>query len=322
MKCCAIDVTSRQTSPALLAALLTVSACVLTACKVPNLSGFVDSATAVQSSMVQAGVEYRPIVEEFAPNQLDQFNEDWATVEGATDALVEYAQSINEIAAAGRDGAKGAKELADSVDQLVGRVGQFGIAASEITSVITDLYGIGAQAIAVKKLADTTEDAQAYIDAICTILADRVIDELADDLDLVQVAAEVEIDDAFPEVSENYDSLLESRKTLVTGLAEEQPDAWPPATVSQLAQVDQALAGLQPRYDEYQDALRQSRRLREEQKRLFAQLAISLRAFAEEHRALKASIESNSQFSLTTVQHATSEIRVIMGRIREIRDDG
>jgi len=120
-------------------AFLLALASLLPACRLPDVSSFVESSVVVRTSMGQAGAEYRPFVEEFVPDRLDRFDADWARFEEACDALIEYAQSLDAIVAAGKTGADGAKELAASVDALVGRVGVSGIAASEITGVIADV---------------------------------------------------------------------------------------------------------------------------------------------------------------------------------------
>ncbi len=306
--------------------LLVALALWLPACAQPDVSGFVESTIAVRSSLAHAGSAFRPFIEQRTPDLLERFDEDWANVLDASDALVEYARSLDAIVAAGRTGPQGAADLAEGVDRLVGRVGGAGVAASEITAVIADVYGIAATAVAARRLSEAVGEAHPYVDAVCRILEQDVVLEIEDDLLVIYEAVLADIDDRYSDVAGNYERLIDRRTRLLERLAGADVASWsseePARALAQLEQVDAVLARLEGRREAHQRDIRAAELRRDAQRDLLRRLAATLRALAAEHATLRATVEAHREFSMTSVRRAAHELAKLVDQIREIESNG
>lgn len=309
----------RTCSSILLCALPAVT---LVGCQLPDLSGFAASAITVRSSLGQARSIYRPFVVQYNKSETEQFDLSWKTIETATDALVEYAQSLEAIAAAGKKGAEGAAELVGSIDKLTTKFGAAGLVGSEAANTFVALYGEAAKGMAAHTLAATTERAQPLIDAICTILAEKVADNLGARIPIIFDVIKSRIEARYRDVDKAFDELVEKRSALLNPLRNNEPADWADSDVNNLAKLDAVLLRLQPRRDAFQQELADARKLQARQERLFMQMGVTFRAFAAEHRSIRATLEANRAFTLTNVQHAAGELDKLIERIEEIRDNG
>lgn len=303
--------------------LLGAFATLLTGCRLPDITGFSESAATLRASLDQAEAAYAP----FVGDNLDQaqkrdFDDNWKKIEGSADALVAYAQSLDALVSAGKKGSEGAKELAGSVDQLLSRVGVAGIAASEITSMASDVWGLAAQGIAAKQLAEATGEAHPYVDAICRVIADKVAANLANDFDTIYEKVQSEIDGAHPDVSGAWDLLTARRARLTSSIAGQDPSSWAQTDLDQLNKIDLLLTQLRPQAEKWKKRIREAERLRDTQKALMLQIGAAARALASEHGALKAAILANKTLNMTNVMFASEGLRDLVNRVEEIKDNG
>jgi len=303
--------------------LIILAATTVGGCQVPDLAGFSQSAITVRTSLGEAKSIYRPFVVQYDQTEIKTFDDDWLKVEAAADALVEYAQSLEAIAAAGQKGAEGAQKLMESVNKLAGRFDAAGIAGTA-GDIFKAVYGETAKAIAAHTLAETTREAQPLIDRICKILADKVADNFGKRLATIYTAVKSRIDDSYPDIAKaaQYERLVATRADLLSQLGTSKPDTWPESTVKALGDLDAVLGRLQPRYEAWQQAINEAEALRDRQEALLRQLGVTIRAFAAEHGSLRATVEANRSFTLTNVQFAAGELTKLIDRIEEIRNHG
>ena len=102
--------------------------------------------------------------------QAEQFEAAWNATTAMMDATATYADSITQIAAAGKEGADRAKQVGTSIKSLLDSVGTVVPGADTIVSIGSKAYGEIVQHMAGKSLDKALAEAQPAIDDVARVL--------------------------------------------------------------------------------------------------------------------------------------------------------
>ena len=215
----------------------------------------VDASNQLRSAVATSGaaVETELRLMSGGASLADQLHTQWKARNEAFAALTTYARSLQDIIAAGENGAAAAEKIADSVAALAKGAGVALPGSPEAISVVTDAAKFISAQIAIARAARSLQQslvaAQPAVDEICRLIASDL-----HDLNDLFVAAATATDDA---IRADYGDVIGYRKRLLKQLAANDPAN--PASVATGANLAQTLQGTDGVYSEYLGRRKKSR---------------------------------------------------------------
>jgi hypothetical protein len=192
--------------------LLAVLLAMLTGCgSLPDLRPLADATSELQSSTALLGSEVSAsLTGTCRVGQQDDdcrkiFETAWAARVDALGAIAKYTDSLAQIAAAGESGAEAAQQVGDSVNQLLGVLGQAPL-SDVITSTAVKLYEQVANVRATNSMADAVDKATPIVSQMVSLLQADAAD-MATIIRAAAVSAEFQV-----EGQEQYNSITRARE--------------------------------------------------------------------------------------------------------------
>jgi len=288
----------------------------LAGCPLPNAAPFADATgqlkTAVSSSgfAVQDALARSPGGQE----QAEQFAKDWKARNDAMTALVNYANSLNNIVSAGNSGSETFGKIADSVTSLANAAGIV-VPGAGVVGVVTSagkLIGEKiAQIRAANDLATAMESAQPAIETI----AEKLRQDLQAMDEIVQAAASkvdtVTLKDPDFSQARNY------RNALLKEIAKHQ-DASNNNDRALVAELSKLLADVEARLSVFQAKLDQNDQRLRAARQLISATVSSVDAWSAAHAQLAVAARTKSTVSATALVDAAVQVRDLVKRMREL----
>ena len=185
-------------------AIFALASCLLAGCTtLPNTSGYTAATIQLKHAVTTAGsaveTELASAISAGAvtrsSTRVEKFKQSWKKTVGSLDAMVAYAQSIEQIVDAGNNGAKSAKQVADSVMRLVNAVEVDATTSTAakgldlISQAGVFAYGEYTKSRAAKSLERTLGRAGPVIAEVSKVVQDQIVD--AEYLFVEQIEAQV-----------------------------------------------------------------------------------------------------------------------------------
>lgn len=283
----------------------------------PDVGPFVDSSAALHSAMVSTG---NSVAFELEVNELSDrskaFTQAWATSIEATEALVAYAESLEQIVSSGQQGKQSVEKLTDAASSLAGAAGIV-LPATGIVGLASDtaalVYGHIAQARAAKSLQEALADMQPAVDAIAAHIAGNLSDADA----ILQTASTLHI--------QNMERDRQTELGFRLALIKERRKLYgrDPASLSQndrkrLQELDEMIDATDSWYRPLQDEINTARVRLMEGRRLIAAAADATSQWAITHRQLLAALQAKRQVDTLALMDSVGEIRELISRMRDL----
>lgn len=242
----------------------------------------------------------------------DQFAKDWRVRVEAVDGLVAYAEAINGLALAGREGAASARALADSLTRLVSTLG-LSLPASGTLANATDaaafVYGHIAAVRAAPSLDQALENAQPVVDRAAQLLAR----DLQASMDVLRAAREIER----TALAARYNNELgylnalnrERARLYAKGSLE-------PAEEQRLRQIAELYAATRDWREPMEKVRAESEATLNTRAALIVATQTAVAEWAAAHRAIAVAVKDNRKVNVEALVQATLEARELIRRLR------
>lgn len=294
----------------------------------PNTQPFADAtaglggAVASSGSVMVAEIKSTPFPQ--AAAQGAKLEEAWAARNRAMSALMEYADSVQAITSAGKQGEESAKKLATAVDGLAQSLGAASLGASAAGSLAVDTfsyaYGQIAKARAAHSLEESLAVVQPAIERIAVLFAADL--KAADETVTLAIRAQRDaLADANQSELAYRRQLIATQNQIMGSIRGELADNKMPTELSRvdelnritamLAQNDTWFAG----YQRDQNAISDRGRAAHE---LIAATASGFTSWAAAHAGLLAAVRTKHPPSATELLAAAGRINDLVERYRKL----
>lgn len=312
--------------PSLAAAALLLGA---TGCTtLPDTQPFTTATVGLQGAIASSGaavVAEVKAVPLFAKSPVPaELERAWVTRNEAMTALVAYARSLEDIAAAGRSGEDSARKLVDAAGALAGVVGQKSAAASEAGKLVGDTFMLISGEIARARAAKSLAAALAQLQPVMERLAQLLAADLQSLDGVLRLAAEAAQDG----LDQKYDAAIGFRRQLLqtqTGLQNSIQTQLASGTVpsqlkatDELARVVTLLGQGDAAYAEYTRAQAALDARVRAGRQLIAETGPALTAWAATHGNLLVALRTKRPPNVAEVVAATGRIRALAERYRRL----
>jgi hypothetical protein len=248
----------------------------------------------------------------------------WVTRNEAMTALVAYARSLEEIAAAGRAGEDSARKLVDAAGALAGAVGQKSAVASEAGKLVGDTFMLISGEIARARAAKSLEAALAQLQPVMERIAQILAADLQSLDGLLRLAAEA----AQGGLDQKYDAaigfrwqLLKTQTKLQNSIQTQLASGTVPSQLKatdELARVVTLLGQGDAAYAEYTRAQAALDARVRAGRQLIAETGPALTAWAATHGNLLVALRTKRPPNVAEVVAATGRIRALAERYRRL----
>ena len=256
----------------------------------------------------------------------------WAATMTSLDAMVAYAQSIEQIVDAGNKGAESARQVADSVKRLVDAVKVDAItgASAKVVELSTDtiafVYGEYAKHIATKSLGQALDEFGPSMVKISALVKAQVAD--ARKLFVEQIEAQVQQlaagGSGYGDWNKKKEELTEKQKTATSQLLALTPPASnvDPAKVNDvksiLAQLEIAQKHIAPYLDEHNEKVKAIRQREKAGLSILGAAENAVAAWGGAHQQLAQAVKERKPVNVDSLVAAVAEVRTLSQRWREL----
>lgn len=309
-------------------ALLAPSLAMLAGCAtLPDVTPYRDATVQLRSTVlvggqaVESGLQSAAASLDASPDQAkqlksgtEQFAKDWRARVDAMDGLVAYAEAVNGIALAGKEGAASARALADSMTRLVSSLGIV-LPASGTLATASDavafIYGHIAAARASQSLDQALENAQPVVDKVAMLLAK----DLQDSMDVLRAAHELErttLRSKFNNELGYLQSLNRERaKLYAKGNLE-------PADEQRLKQIAELYDATKDWREPIEKRQADSEAALKARMALISATQAAVAEWAAAHRAIAVAVKENRKVNVEALVQATLDARELIRRLRTL----
>jgi hypothetical protein len=242
----------------------------------------------------------------------DQFSKDWRVRVEAVDGLVAYAEAINSLALAGKEGAASARSLADSLTRLASSLGLTLPASGTLTSatdVAAFVYGHIAAVRAAPSLDQALENAQPVVDRAALLLAK----DLQASMDVLRAAHEIERTALVGKYNNELGYLHALDKERAKLYAKGTLD---PAEEQRLRQIAELYAATRDWREPMEKVRADSETTLKARMALIVATQAAVAEWAAAHRAIAVAVKENRKVNVEALVQATLEARELIRRLR------
>jgi hypothetical protein len=264
------------------------------------------------------------------------FEVTWAATMRSLDAMVAFAQSIEQIVDAGNKGAESAKQVADSVKNLVDTVKVDALTGASATVVelsadtVAFVYGEYNKYVAAKSLEEALEKSGPSMAKITALVQAQIAD--ARRLFVEQIEAQVQLlqtpaqtpDDAgrrFGNWIKRHGQLDETSEQatqlLVRGIKNNTPNEITKAK-AMIADVETGQKMIAPRLAEYEAKIHVIRQREKAGRSILGTAENAVAAWGEAYQQLAIAVKERKSVSMESLTAAVVEIRTLTQRWREL----
>lgn len=237
----------------------------------------------------------------------------WKGRTQAMEALVDYADSLSEIAAAGGTGGENAEALATSLNGLLGALSAPTVPANYV-AVVKGLYGIVAQVRASQSFGQAVERADPAIQAIAELMSK----DFADLDKILRVLPEKVTKDLKKPHADGLEYrrvLLQRRDALYRKLASDWEGRG--EEVDQLDELNAQLEATRAWYDPLAEEIDKTRARIEAERAILRSAERGFRQWAAVHAGLVRAIREHRKPSVRTLVGVALEIRALIEQLRK-----
>lgn len=261
----------------------------LVGCSLPNLRPFADATAELHTAILETDSAVRQtLIEAGAENKADALTKALAVRIAAMKAVINYTDSLANIAEAGRTGSDNAGNLAGAVDGFLGALSAPTL-PSNYVALAKSLYGIVAEVRAANSFSKAVEKTDPAIQAMAEIL-------IADlnDLEALLAQSTVPVKQALLSQNKNVDisdyrSQLEKRRwELEKALGSDPSDS---NKIKQLISINELINMTRDRYDPLELQLKNIEQRTNNQILLIKKSREAVRQWADIHAKLASSLK-------------------------------
>ena len=284
----------------------------------PEIGPFVDASAQLRAGVASSGdavaAEVRRI--EGGDKLADQLSAEWAARVQMCDALVRYADSLQAITEAGREGRQTAQSLADSVTALA-TAAKIALPGAQAVGVVTDTAKFIYQQIALARAANSLENS---LTAVAPAV-DEVATQIARDLKSLEKILVVATDTSKNRLITSNSSMLGFRnqvnKTRESAYA--KLSKTPPANLAkELEDVNKLVDATKSLNDAYEKEIAEITKRRNSAGALIRASSDAINQWAAAHRQLVAAVKDRRPVNPQSLVDATRELRDLIKRMREL----
>ena len=288
------------------------------AAPLPDVSPFVAASAQLRSGVASAGsatageLARVPGGEAYAK----QLTTEWAARVRACDALLRYAQSLQDITQAGAQGRESAQAVADSITALASAA-SFALPAAGALSVGVDTARFVYAQIALVRASNSLEAAL----AAASPAVEEVTNAIA--LDMAQLASVLALatKTSQGELTQKYSTVLGYRRQLErqrhAAFAQLGTDA-ESGLGQRLQQLTTLLAGSEDEYSVYSQELADMMKRQNAARAVVRAAADAVTEWGAAHRALAAAVQQKRTVNVQNLVESTLELRALVKRMREL----
>ena len=260
----------------------------------------------------------------------------WASTMRSLDAMVVHAQSIEQIVDAGNKGAESAKQVADSVKNLVDAVKVDALtgAGATVFQLSTDtvafVYGEYSKHVSAQSLEEALEKFSPSMAKITALVqaqiadARRLFDEQIEaQVQLLQTPAQTPEDAGkrfgnwIKRRGELDETAAQATQLLVRGIKNNKPDDIARAKVM-IANVEAGQKMIAPRLAEYEAKIQPIRQREKAGRSILGTAENAVAAWGVAHQQLAKAVKERKPVSVESLTAAVVEVRTLMQRWREL----
>jgi hypothetical protein len=301
----------------------------------PDTSGYTTATIQLKQAVATAGNVVETELESAGTvpgKKVKEFQNAWETTVASLDAMITYAESIEQIVDAGNKGAESAKQVADSVkklaeavkvDAMTGAAGEvFGVAADTGTFVYGEIAKISAE----KKLNEALSKAGPWVVRINNMVQLQVEDarrlfhrQIKDQVDSLKTGGDTGYGDWLKINHAIKNAQLEAIKDMKKLL-----DASPMDLVAvdklqaELVQIEKTCNQITPHLLEYETKLAEIRNRKNAGLNIIRASENAIAAWGTAHQSLVRAVKDRKPVSVESLTMAVVEIRTLIERWRKL----
>ncbi|MCB1860052.1 MAG: hypothetical protein KDI63_17410 [Gammaproteobacteria bacterium] len=275
----------------------------LAGCTLPNLKPFADATAELHAAVVETDSAVRlTLTEAGAESEAERLGQELALRIAALSAVVNYSDSLAQIAAAGKSGSESAGNLSDALNGFLGALSAPTLPSNYI-ALAKSLYGLVAEVRAARSFSRAVETADPAIQGMAQVL-------IADfgDLEALLAQSLVPVQQALLDNNDNHEivdyrmQLERRRRQLEVQLSGNTEDA---GTIRSLKEINDLIDMTRDRYEPLAEQLAEIAQRTNRQILLVRASKTALRQWADIHGELGNSIAQgispNTRLLISTV---------------------
>jgi hypothetical protein len=270
------------------------------------------------------------------PESVKNLKAAWVATMRALDAMVAHAQSIEQIVDAGNKGAESAKQVADSVKNLVDAVKVDALTSASATvlqlsaDTVAFVYGEYSKHVSARSLEEALEKFGPSIAKITTLVQAQIAD--ARRLFVEQIEAQVQLLQTQAQTSEDASrrfgdwikrhgeldvTAAQATQLLIRGIKNNKPDDIAKAKVM-IADVETGQKMIAPRLAEYEAKIQPIRQREKAGRSILGTAENAVAAWGVAHQQLVKAVKERKPVSVESLTAAVAEVRTLIQRWREL----
>jgi hypothetical protein len=284
----------------------------------PDVTPFVSASSQLRSGVASGGAATAAELRRLPGGdaQADRLAKEWAARVKLCDALVRYAQSLQDITRSGQQGRESVQAIADSVTALASAA-SIAMPAAGAVSVVTDTARFVYGHIALVRASDSLEAAL----TAAAPAVDEVTDAIARDIALLASLLTTANNSYQQELAQKYSNVLgyrrqlERRRTAAYSRLGTDKES---GLGQELQQITGLLAASQDEYSVYEQELADAVKRRNASTAVVRAAADAVSEWATAHRALVAAVREKRTVDVQSLVDSTRELRELVKRMREL----
>ena len=284
----------------------------------PDVSPFVSASSQLRAGVASGGAATAAELRRLPGGDAyaDQLAKEWAVRVRLCDALVRYAQSLNDITKSGTQGRESVSAVADSVTALA--------SAASIVIPAAGAVGVGLDTARFVYAQVALVRASNSLEAALTAAApavDEVTAAIARDIDLLGSLLFAANTAYQKDLMQQYSSVLGYRRRL----ERRRSDAYAkldtdrePGLAQELQQISTLLAASQDEFNVYDQQIADAVKRRNAASAVVRAAADAVNEWGTAHRALVAAVHEKRPIDVQNLVDSTRELRELVRRMREL----
>jgi hypothetical protein len=284
----------------------------------PDVSPFVAASSQLRSGVASGGMATAAELARLPGGDADsaRLGKEWAVRVRLCDALVRYAQSLQDITRSGAQGRESVQAVADAVTTLASAA-SIALPAANAVSVVTDTARFVYAQIALAR-------ASASLEAALTAAApavDEVTETIARDIAQLGSLLTAANDSYQKQAAQKYSTVLGYRRQLERRRSEAYSRLGTdrePGLGQELQQIATLLAASQDEYGIYEQEIADALKRRNAAKAVVRAAAEAVSQWGAAHRGLVAAVHEKRPVDVQSLVDSTVELRDLIRRMREL----
>jgi len=284
----------------------------------PEVGPFVEASAQLRAGVASSGeavaAELKRI--EGGAKLADQLATEWAQRVKACDALVRYADSLQAIAKAGREGRQTAQSIADSVSALAGAA-SIALPGAQVVGTVTDAAKFIFAQISLARAADSLDNAL----SAAAPAVDEIAAQIARDLGILERIVSAASETSKNALTSDNSNMLGFRNQLnkARESAYAKVSTMPAASLTrELEDINKLMDTTRSLNEAYEKQVADLAKRRNAASALVRASSDAVIQWAAAHRQLVAAVRDRRPVNSQSLIEATSELRDLIKRARDL----